>query len=121
MNFHLLLRNTGCHFVCVSAVQCKTSPAVVRQASKCAVNSYNPINLEESTCSYRTRSYGKLTSRNGKEDRSYSDNLNAHDATSEASKCNQDAAENLSHGQIVAFLGSHALDDKFEVSGVEFQ
>lgn len=113
LHSHLPLRNADFHSLFVLAVQCKRSPVAVSNASGCAINSYNQINLEESTCSYRAGSSGKLALQNGKELRSYSNDLNA---ISGGSKCIWDAAETLLHKQIAANSGSCALAGKFEVS-----
>ncbi|KAK4775290.1 hypothetical protein SAY86_010225 [Trapa natans] len=84
------------------SVLCKRSPVAVMKASGCPTNSYNPINLEESMCSYRAGSSGKLALQN------------ARDALSGGSKCIYDAAETLSHRDFTAHSGSHALADKLK-------
>lgn len=87
----------------------------MRHGSGCAINPYNPRNLDDNMLSLRTRSSSKLSLQNGKEERLNSDNLSAHNVISGGLKCNWDAGETLSHKQIAANLGSHA-SDKLEVS-----
>ncbi|OWM91426.1 hypothetical protein CDL15_Pgr017344 [Punica granatum] len=95
-----------------SGSHCKRSPTSVRHNSKYNINLYNPINLEESTCSYRTRSSSKVASQNGKGDISNCDD--AHDVISGGSKCNFNAREDFLNKQIVAHLGPHASANKSE-------
>ncbi|KAI6691916.1 hypothetical protein NL676_019626 [Syzygium grande] len=78
-----------------AAQGCRDAPAV---SSECTNSFRNLVNVEESTCSYKTRSSIRVTSENGKEDRSSSiKDVFPGYFVAESSKCDFDVSNNLSH------------------------
>ncbi|XP_010025556.2 protein TONSOKU [Eucalyptus grandis] len=78
-----------------AAVGCHDAPAI---GSECTNSFRKLVNVEESTCSYKTRSSSRVASENGKEDRSLSTKDVFPDYfVADSSKCDFDASNNLSH------------------------
>ncbi|KAI3427482.1 uncharacterized protein J3R85_009533 [Psidium guajava] len=110
---------------------------------KCTKSFQNLVNVEESTCSYRTRSSNRVASENGKEDRSLSTKDVFPDYfVADSSKCDFDVSNNLSHNvdfdfpacvdkskQFVSFKINNELihveaerfgsDDEFDIDSVK--
>lgn len=97
-------------FIQVLFFLCQDAPAV---SSECTNSFRNLVNVEESTCSYKTRSSIRVTSENGKEDRSLSiKDVFPDYFVAESSKCDFDVSNNLSH---TVHLDFPACTDKSKV------
>ncbi|XP_048140158.1 protein TONSOKU isoform X2 [Rhodamnia argentea] len=86
---------TGNKAAAAAARGCQDAPG---DGSECTKSFWNLVNVEESTCSYRTRSSNRVASENGKEDRSLSTKDVFPDYfVADSSKCDFDVSNNLSH------------------------